>query len=88
MYTLLGLYYELWSLYPFFEYGLYRNPLVIKTDNCDKNKDIILKINQMIYSTVIILIQNFYTAIVVRTNDRVSGNPLQQTFGLQIKFKW
>ena len=40
----------------------------------------------MIYSTVI-LIQNFYTAIVVRTNDRVSGNPLQQTFGLQIKFK-
>ena len=40
----------------------------------------------MIYSTVI-LIQNFYTAIVVHTNDRVSGNPLQQTFGLQIKFK-
>lgn len=63
----------------------YRNPLVIKTDNCDKNKDIILKINQMIYSTVILM-------GILHSNSGMqmtgSGNPSQQTFGLQINFEW
>lgn len=63
----------------FFQGVLFRNALVIKTDETrDKNKDYNIKINQMIYSTVIILIQNFNTAVIdTGTNGGMSGNPLQ-----------
>lgn len=64
--------------------------LVIKTDNnCDKNKDIYnIKINQMIYNSVIILIQNFlHNNIDIGTNGWMSGNPLHEPSDYKEKFK-